>query len=411
MPYLSHHVESFINAPVYNLQFSPCGDILAAQCANHTTMLVSAQNPQEKIATLVGHQAEVNISCFTSDHHLLTGSDDMSVKGWDLRRPDRPVHTYVGAQGWVKNIELCPGGFLASSFDGTVRWFNINDPTDSHVVVQSRSLVRMKYDMAHRRMFLSYRNLCCFLVHDVDLSSVVDLDVHQFSMFVSDYTRAASLSEEEQQAQVRRRPLYPPPEALRRENRVELLFETERFCSTSLQLQGGNLLTRGSRPNDDELCSIFDLEQEDENWLQIQDHCSPADGESKQQEQAMIDPAAFLSGDLPSKPWQDRCWAKFQDPESKEPIIREPCFTSCGEYIASPYDKGVRIFQLPPNDPTSASHQRAMKGGFLTQFPLENGPLLNTHEANVLTTKSHPHLPVLASGADDGSVNIYQCKF
>jgi len=102
-----------------------------------------------------------------------------------------------------------------------------------------------------------------------------------------------------------------------------------------------------------------------------------------------------------------RALFKFSDSASGSGFIKEPTFSCCGDFICSPYHRGVRMFDFKEGLEL-LQHRKNEKE--LLQLPLLC-PLISTHSAPVLTCRYHPFLPMLASGGLDAKINFYmpQC--
>lgn len=73
-------------------------------CENNSVIVADPRAPHS-LNGLHSHSDCVNVARFLDEHTLFTGSDDCTVKRWDLRR-NACVTTMRGHTGWVKNIEF-----------------------------------------------------------------------------------------------------------------------------------------------------------------------------------------------------------------------------------------------------------------------------------------------------------------
>jgi len=98
-----------------------------------------------------------------------------------------------------------------------------------------------------------------------------------------------------------------------------------------------------------------------------------------------------------------RLMFRIKDSGSAEGYIKEPCFSSGGRYIISPYFNGLRIFDFVDgiNQTSLQEHSKGLTSNHELYSFLS---LVNTHTAGVLTTSCHPYLPIIASGGMDGRV-------
>nr|WP_306671603.1 hypothetical protein [Endozoicomonas sp. ONNA2] len=83
---------------------------------------------------LNGHTDVVRTVTLLADGLLASRSDDMTIKVWDMSKPDgqQCVATLVGHYRAVHSIKLLPDGLLVSySYDTTIKLWNIMSPNES----------------------------------------------------------------------------------------------------------------------------------------------------------------------------------------------------------------------------------------------------------------------------------------
>ncbi|CAF0772300.1 unnamed protein product [Brachionus calyciflorus] len=74
---------------------------------------------------LVGHAASVNCLCAVGKTHLLSGSNDNTIKLWDLSKL-LCIHTFIGHLGIVDCVELFGNDkFLSGSSDKTIKLWDL----------------------------------------------------------------------------------------------------------------------------------------------------------------------------------------------------------------------------------------------------------------------------------------------
>jgi WD40 repeat protein/tRNA A-37 threonylcarbamoyl transferase component Bud32 len=121
--------------PIYHVEFSPRGDIVASSGDDGTVRLWNFETGQLE-RTLRGHDWDVNWVTFSPDGtKIATGSDDHTVRLWSLTGPDEPIT--IGSHS---NSVLC----VLFTSDGKKL---ISGGSDRQVKV---------WDIARRRMALSF---------------------------------------------------------------------------------------------------------------------------------------------------------------------------------------------------------------------------------------------------------------
>ena len=127
------------HAAVINaVAFSPDGRTLATGSNDHTVRLwdvVAPARPAPLGPRLIGHTGDVYTVAFSPDGHILaTGSADDRVRLWNVADPAHPVslgQPLVGHTRTVFTVAFSPDGHVLAtgSRDHTVRLWNVTDPT------------------------------------------------------------------------------------------------------------------------------------------------------------------------------------------------------------------------------------------------------------------------------------------
>jgi serine/threonine protein kinase len=81
--------------------------------------------------TLKGHSSDVNSVSFSPDGEMLvTGSDDRTIKLWNLRTKQE-IRTFKGHSSWIYAIAISPDGQIiaSGSADKTIKLWNLNTGT------------------------------------------------------------------------------------------------------------------------------------------------------------------------------------------------------------------------------------------------------------------------------------------
>ena len=114
---------------VFNVEFTPSGDSVLAVHANKA---ITVHDPRlEKQVHVVprAHGNCVNVVSFLDHFAFATGSDDRTVRLWDIRKMSSCTATLHGHKGWVKNAEFdrhsCQ--LFTIAFEDGVRVWDIND--------------------------------------------------------------------------------------------------------------------------------------------------------------------------------------------------------------------------------------------------------------------------------------------
>ena len=169
----------FIHGAIFNVKFSPDGRVLVAACENSCVQVYDPIQYNRKCDVIQAHSGCVNCIHFLDTKTFVTGSDDKTIRIWDLRKLNGPIHVLKGHKGWVKNTEFdtSTGLLVSSSFDQTVRTWNINKPVDgkieSVVVMKQRELIRATLAKDCSKLFLGLTEGNGILViHDLNLEKI-----------------------------------------------------------------------------------------------------------------------------------------------------------------------------------------------------------------------------------------------
>lgn len=169
---------------VFNLEFSPEDNTLLAA---HSNKAISVHDPQtgHQVHVLpTAHDDSVNVLTFLNSHLFVSGSDDKTIKVWDMRTLGSPVAVLMGHTGWVKNVEYDSKNNLLFSVafnDGIIKWDleNLSDYSHSDGPVTRifsfEDPVRMRISSDGSKMVFSLRKNIVFEIADFDGSRVDDI--------------------------------------------------------------------------------------------------------------------------------------------------------------------------------------------------------------------------------------------
>ena len=173
--------NDFIQGAIFNLKFSPDGRILIAACENCCLQVYDPRKLSKTHEIIQAHNGCVNCIKFLDSKTFATGSDDKTIRIWDLRRTNEPLHVLKGHKGWVKNIEYDEnaGLLVSSSFDQIIRTWDIHNLKDENIesdaVLNQPELIRARLSHDCSKLFLALTDgNGVIVIHDLNLKTILN---------------------------------------------------------------------------------------------------------------------------------------------------------------------------------------------------------------------------------------------
>ena len=160
--YLCELHENQCHGAIFNLEFTPNGKTLVAACEGRSLLFFDPSTQKKTNKVFQAHDDCVNCMEFLDSRTFVTGSDDETIRQWDLRNLKSQVNTLTGHRGWVKSLSYSkPAGLLFSSaFDTTLRVWNINGFNSDghikgHILLDTDGVIRSKLSKDGSKLFLT----------------------------------------------------------------------------------------------------------------------------------------------------------------------------------------------------------------------------------------------------------------
>uniref|UniRef100_A0A1A9VVF7 WD_REPEATS_REGION domain-containing protein n=1 Tax=Glossina austeni TaxID=7395 RepID=A0A1A9VVF7_GLOAU len=163
---------------VFNLEFSPEGNVLVAACEKKSILLFDAITTKQTHKITDAHSDNVNCIKFLDDRMFATCSDDTTVALWDLRYLKMKVRSLHGHSNWVKNIEYSQNDKLlvTSGFDGSIFTWDINSHTEQGLIYQkvfhTSGLMRCRLSPDGSKLVICSTGGYLMIIHSLDLTTL-----------------------------------------------------------------------------------------------------------------------------------------------------------------------------------------------------------------------------------------------
>ena len=318
---------------VHNLEFSPEGKCLLAARANKAITAHDSQTGKQVHVLPRAHEDCVNIITFLNPWTFVSGSDDRTVRIWDLRSLTTPTAILSGHTGWVKNAEHDARNNLLFSvaFQDGVRKWDLKDLASyngcsggslqhklDNRIFKFTDAVRMRISSDDSRMVVSLRKNLLFVVSDFDGSQIEDVG-HAPELL----TDIATTGDKKR--------------IRSRDNSVLQLAQNRTSLHIISRLQSNQYRTALSATFHPSSSSLLALRVMDIKHLNL-----------VQELTLLYNLAPRYQLDKPVHNLDEvtRSFLKYSDensPDDSVNLIKELCFSPDGSVLVSPYEQGVRL--------------------------------------------------------------------
>ncbi|XP_055377823.1 DDB1- and CUL4-associated factor 10 homolog [Condylostylus longicornis] len=163
---------------VFNLEFSPDGNILVAACEKKSIVLYDSTTTKQTKAIVNAHTDNVNCVKFLDNRTFATCSDDTTVAIWDVRNLNSKVRSLQGHSNWVKNIEYShiDNLLVTSGFDGSIYTWDISSYTEQSCIYQkvfhTSGLMRCRLTPDAKKLIICTTGGYLIIIHDLNLATL-----------------------------------------------------------------------------------------------------------------------------------------------------------------------------------------------------------------------------------------------
>lgn len=161
---------------VFNLEFSPYGNILAAACEKKTILLYDAKANERFTVIHNAHLEAVNTLKFLNNDCFASCSDDNTVALWDMRNLNRKLRSLQGHCNWVKSVEYSNNVLVSAGFDGSVFQWDLTSQTENGLIYQkifhTSGLTRCRITPDGNKMIICTTGGYIIVIHDLNLNTL-----------------------------------------------------------------------------------------------------------------------------------------------------------------------------------------------------------------------------------------------
>ena len=170
---------------VFNMEFSPYNPYTLLVANSHKSCSLYDSRLEKRVHSTPNiHDDPVNIITFIDSFTFATGSDDETIRLWDIRKFRSSVDclgVLRGHEGWVKNIEYDrdTNKLYSIAFNDGVRYWNVDEVqkyaggTVDNLLFDIKDGVRMK--LSRDTMAISTRKNLIYIINDFESKSVASV--------------------------------------------------------------------------------------------------------------------------------------------------------------------------------------------------------------------------------------------
>lgn len=373
---------------IFNLEFSPDDTYLVAVLAGRAFELYDPRVCKKIHRRQNAHDDCVNCVTFLTGPRFATCSDDCTIRVWDSRNLRASLGILRGHQNWVKNIEydVSSGILFSIAFQDGVRFWDLRDlhqysydADQNNLIKTLTDPVRMRLAPNGSKMFVTSRKSRCMVISNFNGSSLLEVqDLH--GEFLSDQ-KNQHIHEKLQNLSCNRPSVHT-------------------LCGNQGMRKYRVVMSAAFHPTGD----FIGLRHTDVSSVRVE-------GQIHQELTCLYDLREDCYTPCVAPELAQHKYLRYVDdksPEDSRDYIKEICFSSDGQVLASPYRNGVRIFSVdprctPPDHYFDSRYHSPHKDYCCPDFE-KTLCLPDIHSSSVLTCRFARHDFIIASGSLTGTV-------